>query len=458
MRRRIIAAASAAAAELAHGALDFGKTPAYGIVKSRGVVPGAARAATLEALLLAARARRAVALAKRALKSALGSVSGVSVSFAGYSVVESSSFGASRLKHWGFGSGLAARFDAAFLFFHAACLPAFRVLYRVWYVTSRRPGSRRWLEGSLAGVARRRGSNPGSFYEDDGLEAYDETRTNGANGHDRFRGGLETGIGSDRTPSPPFRTLRDDRSYQADAALVDGRGSSPTARSVDRAAYESELGTPRVVAVGAQTANADVADVGIGTPNPTLTPEGVANANDDLRNERRTGFFARLNARPLGDTAPPNAARAARRADAGVVPSAPAAHWPEPVRLPEWLDEEKAPRHFRCPITLCVIREPAVTPAGISYERSALMQWLEHQHTEPSTKRRLKRSRVVPNLTLRGRSRTARGRARRAAARGDRAAARREAISLQKRRRRRSGRKNNQPEPAAVGVSGGDFE
>ena len=71
------------------------------------------------------------------------------------------------------------------------------------------------------------------------------------------------------------------------------------------------------------------------------------------------------------------------------------------MRLPEWLDEEKAPRHFRCPITLCVIREPAVTPAGISYERSALMQWLEHQHTEPSTKRRLKRSRVVPNLTLR---------------------------------------------------------
>jgi hypothetical protein len=37
---------------------------------------------------------------------------------------------------------------------------------------------------------------------------------------------------------------------------------------------------------------------------------------------------------------------------------------------------------FRCPITLCVIREPAVTPAGISYERSALMQWLDHQHTE----------------------------------------------------------------------------
>ena len=121
--------------------------------------------------LSGARATRRCALAKRALKSALGSVSAFPYPARGYSVVESSSFGASRLKHWGFGSGLAARFDAAFLFFHAACLPAFRVLYRAWRVTSRRPGSRRWLEGSRAGVARRRGSNLGSFYEDDGLEA-----------------------------------------------------------------------------------------------------------------------------------------------------------------------------------------------------------------------------------------------------------------------------------------------
>lgn len=76
-------------------------------------------------------------------------------------------------------------------------------------------------------------------------------------------------------------------------------------------------------------------------------------------------------------------------------------HWPGPISFPDWLNEENAPAHFRCPITLCVIREPAVTPAGISYERAALMQWLDHQHTEPSTKQRLKRSHVVPNLTFR---------------------------------------------------------
>jgi hypothetical protein len=43
--------------------------------------------------------------------------------------------------------------------------------------------------------------------------------------------------------------------------------------------------------------------------------------------------------------------------------SASRSHWPGPVQLPEWINEERAPSHFKCPITLCVMREPAVTPA-----------------------------------------------------------------------------------------------
>ena len=102
-----------------------------------------------------------------------------------------------------------------------------------------------------------------------------------------------------------------------------------------------------------------------------------------------------------------------------VVPCDPRGHWPEPVRLPEWVDEEKAPRHFRCPITLCVIREPAVTPAGISYERSALMQWLEHQHgaLHEAAPEALAGG-AQPHAARDDRG-LARGRARRAAARGD---------------------------------------
>ena len=42
-------------------------------------------------------------------------------------------------------------------------------------------------------------------------------------------------------------------------------------------------------------------------------------------------------------------------------------HWPPPLAIPEWLEEEAdgaAPEFFRCPITLCLMREPTQTPAG----------------------------------------------------------------------------------------------
>jgi len=44
-----------------------------------------------------------------------------------------------------------------------------------------------------------------------------------------------------------------------------------------------------------------------------------------------------------------------------------AVHWPPPLALPEWLEDDgdgSAPEFFRCPITLCVMREPTQTPAG----------------------------------------------------------------------------------------------
>lgn len=42
-------------------------------------------------------------------------------------------------------------------------------------------------------------------------------------------------------------------------------------------------------------------------------------------------------------------------------------HWPPPLAIPEWADDEAdggAPPFFRCPITLCLMREPTQTPAG----------------------------------------------------------------------------------------------
>ena len=138
-------------------------------------------------------------------------------------------------------------------------------------------------------------------------------------------------------------------------------------------------------------ANTRDAGTGVGSVTTTTTGSGTSTGDDRIGNfmdPTETILMAR----------DPDRARSSRHSSSSSISRS---HWPGPVQLPEWIDEERAPSHFKCPITLCVMREPAVTPAGITYERSALMQWLDHQHVEPSTKRRLKRSHVVPNLTLR---------------------------------------------------------
>ncbi len=54
-------------------------------------------------------------------------------------------------------------------------------------------------------------------------------------------------------------------------------------------------------------------------------------------------------------------------------------HWPPPVAVPARLQEaaEHAPKHLLCPITHHILTEPAVIPTGATYERAAIVQWLE---------------------------------------------------------------------------------
>ncbi|KAK9832525.1 hypothetical protein WJX81_005421 [Elliptochloris bilobata] len=81
-----------------------------------------------------------------------------------------------------------------------------------------------------------------------------------------------------------------------------------------------------------------------------------------------------------------------------------AVHWPPPLAIPEWLEEEAdgaAPDFFRCPITLGLMREPTQTPAGVTYEREAIVRWLANHRSDPSTKMALRRRHLAPNLALR---------------------------------------------------------
>jgi hypothetical protein len=52
-------------------------------------------------------------------------------------------------------------------------------------------------------------------------------------------------------------------------------------------------------------------------------------------------------------------------------------------------DADNLPRAFMCPITHELMRQPAVTASGASYERAAIAQWLAGTRRDPLTGRQL---------------------------------------------------------------------
>ena len=80
-----------------------------------------------------------------------------------------------------------------------------------------------------------------------------------------------------------------------------------------------------------------------------------------------------------------------------------ASPWPIPLVIPDHLYDEQIPDHLKCPITLCIMCQPAVTPSGHTYEFEALRSWLERVDTSPVTSRPVKGvESLAPNYALRG--------------------------------------------------------
>jgi len=75
--------------------------------------------------------------------------------------------------------------------------------------------------------------------------------------------------------------------------------------------------------------------------------------------------------------------------------------WPPPIAVPEDLNEDHIPDYFLCPITACIMRQPAMTPEGVTYEYDALVEWLESKKTDPSTNLPLTPEQLCPNRTVR---------------------------------------------------------
>ncbi len=60
------------------------------------------------------------------------------------------------------------------------------------------------------------------------------------------------------------------------------------------------------------------------------------------------------------------------------------------------------PSAFTCPLTLEPFRDPVITPAGHSYERTALLDHLGRSDTDPIARTvRVRQQDLIPNLNLR---------------------------------------------------------
>ena len=56
---------------------------------------------------------------------------------------------------------------------------------------------------------------------------------------------------------------------------------------------------------------------------------------------------------------------------------------------------------FICPINQTLMEDPVITPYGTTYERSAILNWLKKNNTDPLTKKKLTKDMLITNYALR---------------------------------------------------------
>ena len=64
------------------------------------------------------------------------------------------------------------------------------------------------------------------------------------------------------------------------------------------------------------------------------------------------------------------------------------------------MEDRAPPTRFVCPLTLCVMEDPVMTRSGLSFERSAILQWLSQNSTCPVTRLPMLPSMLAPNVSL----------------------------------------------------------
>jgi hypothetical protein len=67
---------------------------------------------------------------------------------------------------------------------------------------------------------------------------------------------------------------------------------------------------------------------------------------------------------------------------------------------PPYQETSGRKHHSVCPITLKRFRKPVVGPDGYTYERSAIVKWVERNGTSPMTRQPMRVDQLVPNHSL----------------------------------------------------------
>ena len=83
----------------------------------------------------------------------------------------------------------------------------------------------------------------------------------------------------------------------------------------------------------------------------------------------------------------------------------PPLHWPAPLELPDEVasrSRAELPEAFVCPLTMGLMRQPAITPRGTTYEYEAAVSWINSHGRYPAGEAgALARDDLIPNLALR---------------------------------------------------------
>lgn len=65
-------------------------------------------------------------------------------------------------------------------------------------------------------------------------------------------------------------------------------------------------------------------------------------------------------------------------------------------------EEQEIPKNLRCPISLCLMKDPVIASDGITYDRESIEKWLEAGNsTSPITRQTITKENIIPNILAR---------------------------------------------------------